>query len=178
MLIVCFQVMAFGLFLMDNKENSIYKMDGKKRINLTKIDRILKVFHLVYAKNSCKCSNQFVSVCFKIWVFFQQLEVVPLYGDMQIKPYHYIQKSLNFDPSRWTFCESSQLSPQSNLLANLEAIREDHMAYISQLARHSNEVNLASSLQCFCLPSHYPLPYSFSTHFHGSYVNPTEKDLE
>lgn len=57
MLIVCFQVMAFGLFLMDNKENSIYKMDGKKRINLTKIDRILKVFHLVYAKNSCKCSN-------------------------------------------------------------------------------------------------------------------------
>lgn len=71
---------------------------------------------------------------------FQQLEVVPLYGDMQIKPYHYIQKSLNFDPSRWTFSEYSQLSPQSNLLANLEAIREDHMAYISQLARHSNEV--------------------------------------
>ncbi|XP_061164414.1 cytoplasmic FMR1-interacting protein-like [Saccostrea echinata] len=104
------KVMAFGLFLMDNKENSIYKMDGRKRVNLTKIDRILK-----------------------------QLEVVPLYGDMQIKPYHYIQKSLNFDPSRWTFCESSQLSPQSSLLANLEAIREDHMAYISQLARHSNE---------------------------------------
>lgn len=75
---------------------------------------------------------------------FQQLEVVPLYGDMQIKPYHYIQKSLNFDPSRWTFCESSQLSPQSNLLANLEAIREDHMAYISQLARHSNEVKKKS----------------------------------
>lgn len=75
-----------------------------------------------------------------VYVMFQQLEVVPLYGDMQIKPYHYIQKSLNFDPSRWTFCESSQLSPQSNLLANLEAIREDHMAYISQLARHSNEV--------------------------------------
>lgn len=35
--------MAFGLFLMDNKENSIYKMDSKKRINLSRIDKILKV---------------------------------------------------------------------------------------------------------------------------------------
>ncbi|KAJ8297562.1 hypothetical protein KUTeg_024093 [Tegillarca granosa] len=104
------KVMGFGLYLMDSKENSIYKMDARKRINLTKIDKILK-----------------------------QLEVVPLYGDMQIKPYHFIQHSLNFDPSRWNFCESSQASPQSNLLANLEAIREDHMNYISQLSRHSNE---------------------------------------
>ena len=30
--------------------------------------------------------------------------------------------------------------PQSNLLGNLEAICEHHMSYISQLARHSNEV--------------------------------------
>lgn len=37
------QVMAFGLFLMDNKENSIYKMESKKRLNLSKIDKILKV---------------------------------------------------------------------------------------------------------------------------------------
>lgn len=135
--------MAFGLFLMDNKENSIYKMDGKKRVNLTKIDRILKVSKLINVHNVCEeLIEVFVLHVWysHVYVMFQQLEVVPLYGDMQIKPYHYIQKSLNFDPSRWTFCESSQLSPQSNLLANLEAIREDHMAYISQLARHSNEV--------------------------------------
>ena len=40
-----FQVMAFGLFMMDNKDNPIYKMDQKKRINIGKIDKILKVIH-------------------------------------------------------------------------------------------------------------------------------------
>ncbi|XP_076117302.1 cytoplasmic FMR1-interacting protein-like isoform X4 [Mytilus galloprovincialis] len=104
------KVMACGLFMIDNEQNNIYKMDSKKRINLTKIDKYLK-----------------------------QLEVVPLYGDMQINPYHYIKYSMNFDPGKWPACESSHPSPQSNLLANLEAIREDHMSYISQLARHSNE---------------------------------------
>lgn len=88
-----------------------------------------------------------------IWFFFfvvklltclwfnllQNLEIVPLYGDMQISPYQYIRNGPNFDSSRWPCCESSAPSPQSNLLVNLEAIREDHMQYISQLARHSNE---------------------------------------
>ncbi|WAQ99149.1 CYFIP-like protein [Mya arenaria] len=104
------KVMAFGLFMMDNSNNSIYKMDQKKRISISKIDKILK-----------------------------QLEIVPLYGDMQVAPFQYIKKSANFDPSKWPACESSALSPQSNILANLEPIREDHMSYISQLSRHSNE---------------------------------------
>jgi len=38
-----YQVMAFGLFMMDNQNNSIYKMDQKKRINISRIDKILKV---------------------------------------------------------------------------------------------------------------------------------------
>lgn len=38
---------------MDNKENSIYKMDGKKRVNLTKIDRILKVSKLINVHDVC-----------------------------------------------------------------------------------------------------------------------------
>ena len=39
-----FQVMAFGLFLMDTRDGpNIYKMDTKKRINISKIDRLLKV---------------------------------------------------------------------------------------------------------------------------------------
>jgi cytoplasmic FMR1 interacting protein len=38
------KVMAFGLFLMDTKEGAnIYKMDAKKRISISRIDRILKV---------------------------------------------------------------------------------------------------------------------------------------
>ena len=35
--------MACGLFMIDNEQNNIYKMDSKKRINLTKIDKYLKV---------------------------------------------------------------------------------------------------------------------------------------
>ena len=35
--------MAFGLFMMDNADNSIYKMDQKKKLNISKIDKILKV---------------------------------------------------------------------------------------------------------------------------------------
>ena len=39
-----FQVMAFGLFMMDlEKGSNIYRMNEKKRINLGKIDKILKV---------------------------------------------------------------------------------------------------------------------------------------
>ncbi|XP_041358058.1 cytoplasmic FMR1-interacting protein-like isoform X2 [Gigantopelta aegis] len=105
------KVMAFGLYLIDTKDGvSIYKMDARRKIQLSRIDKILK-----------------------------QLEFVPLYGDMQIAPYNYIKKAPNFDASKWPCCESSQPSPQSNILVNLNAIREDHMQYISQLARHSNE---------------------------------------
>ncbi|XP_059150444.1 cytoplasmic FMR1-interacting protein-like isoform X1 [Physella acuta] len=105
------KVMAFGLFMMDmEKGPNIYRMNDKKRINLAKIDKILK-----------------------------QLEMVPLYGDMMIAPYNYIKNGPNFDPSKWPACESSHLSPQSNLLGSLEMIRDRHMHYISQLARHNNE---------------------------------------
>ncbi len=35
--------MGFGLFLMDSPMNSIYKMDQKKRISLSRIDRVFRV---------------------------------------------------------------------------------------------------------------------------------------
>ncbi|XP_064608148.1 cytoplasmic FMR1-interacting protein 2-like isoform X2 [Liolophura sinensis] len=104
------KVIAFGLFLMDNKDTSIYKMDARKKVNISRIDKILK-----------------------------QLEVVPLYGDMQIAPFQYIRNGANFDASKWQCCTSHVPSPQSNLLQDLVRIREDHVRYISQLARHSNE---------------------------------------
>ncbi|XP_060592934.1 cytoplasmic FMR1-interacting protein-like isoform X1 [Ruditapes philippinarum] len=104
------KVIAFGLFTMDNADNSIYKMDQKKKINISKIDKILK-----------------------------QLEIVPLYGDMQVCPYEYIKRSETFDPSKWPICESNVASPQSDILHNIEKIRADHMSYISKLSIHSNE---------------------------------------
>lgn len=38
-----FQVMGFGLYLMDGSVSNIYKLDAKKRINLAKIDKFFKV---------------------------------------------------------------------------------------------------------------------------------------
>lgn len=68
------------------------------------------------------------------------MDVVPLYGDMQMKPYFYITKSLNFDSSRWSHCESSSPSPQSQILTSVETFRESHIEYVSELARRNNEV--------------------------------------
>jgi len=36
--------MGFGLFLLDGKEVSIYKLENRRKINLTKIDKIFKVY--------------------------------------------------------------------------------------------------------------------------------------
>uniref|UniRef100_A0A803TDL6 Cytoplasmic FMR1 interacting protein 1 n=1 Tax=Anolis carolinensis TaxID=28377 RepID=A0A803TDL6_ANOCA len=105
-----FQVMGFGLYLMDGSVSNIYKLDAKKRINLSKIDK-----------------------------FFKQLQVVPLFGDMQIELARYIKTSAHYEEnkSRWT-CTSSSSSPQYNICEQMIQIRDDHMRFISELARYSN----------------------------------------
>lgn len=40
-------------------------------------------------------------------------------------------------PARWT-CTSSSSSPQYNICEQMIQIREDHMRFISELARYSN----------------------------------------
>uniref|UniRef100_A0AAX7VPR4 Cytoplasmic FMR1-interacting protein n=1 Tax=Astatotilapia calliptera TaxID=8154 RepID=A0AAX7VPR4_ASTCA len=104
------KVMGFGLYLMDGNSSNIYKLDAKKRINLSKIDK-----------------------------FFKQLQVVPLFGDMQIELSRYIKTSAHFEEnkSRWT-CTSISSSPQYNICEQMLQIRDDHMRFISELARYSN----------------------------------------
>jgi cytoplasmic FMR1 interacting protein len=81
----------------------------------------------------------------------QNLEVVPLFGDMQIAPFNYIKRSKHFDPSKWPLSSSNSISPQADLMVHLPQIREDHVKYISELARYSNEVSpvLLHNVQCF-----------------------------
>uniref|UniRef100_A0A8C2PWL9 Cytoplasmic FMR1-interacting protein n=1 Tax=Cyprinus carpio TaxID=7962 RepID=A0A8C2PWL9_CYPCA len=104
------KVMGFGLYLMDGTNSNIYKLDAKKRINLTKIDK-----------------------------FFKQLQVVPLFGDMQIELARYIKTSAHYEEnkSRWS-CTSAGSSPQYNICEQMIQIRDDHMRFISELARYSN----------------------------------------
>ncbi|GFR33631.1 cytoplasmic FMR1-interacting protein [Trichonephila clavata] len=105
------KVMGFGLFLIDGEISNINKMDQKKRVNIAKIDKI-----------------------------FKQLEMVPLFGDMQIAPFNYIKRSPHYDQSRWPLASSSSPSLQSDLLQYLPTIRDEYVRYISELARHNNEV--------------------------------------
>lgn len=105
------KVMGFGLFLMDSDLCNINKLDQKKKIRLDRIDRI-----------------------------FKNLEVVPLFGDMQIAPFNYIKRSKHFDASKWPLSSSNAISPQADLMVHLPQIREDHVKYISELSRYSNEV--------------------------------------
>ncbi|CAL4091266.1 unnamed protein product, partial [Meganyctiphanes norvegica] len=105
------KVMGFGLFLIDSELCSINKLDQKKKIKIDRIDKI-----------------------------FKNLEVVPLFGDMQIAPFNYIKRSKNFDPKMWPLCNTTNTSPQSDLMCHLPRIRDEHIKYISELARYSNEV--------------------------------------
>ncbi|XP_041477036.1 cytoplasmic FMR1-interacting protein 1 homolog isoform X1 [Lytechinus variegatus] len=104
------KVIGFGLYLIDSKENNIYKLDQKKRINLNKVDKI-----------------------------FKQLEVVPLYGDIQIPVFTYIKKSANYESHKSFWNPDMSSAAQYNLLEHLQPIRDSHMRYISELARHSNK---------------------------------------
>ncbi|EQB77238.1 cytoplasmic FMR1-interacting protein 2 [Camelus ferus] len=158
------KVMGFGLYLMDGNVSNIYKLDAKKRINLSKIDK-----------------------------FFKQLQVVPLFGDMQIELARYIKTSAHYEENKskplqwassvllpvgtgrsglpsavrwsqmalpfitlvlssgsvstqWT-CTQSSISPQYNICEQMVQIRDDHIRFISELARYSNsEVVTGSGL--------------------------------
>lgn len=105
------KVMGFGLFLLDNETITINKLDQKKKIRLDKLDRV-----------------------------FFDLQVVPLFGDMQIAPFNYIKNSKTFDGSKWPLSNSVNISPQANMLVHLPKMREEHIKYTSELARYSNEV--------------------------------------
>ncbi len=56
------QVMGFGLYLMDGNSSNIYKLDAKKRINLTKIDKFFKVWTLTCATPEHTVSSCCVSI--------------------------------------------------------------------------------------------------------------------
>ncbi|KAG8128477.1 hypothetical protein E2320_015328 [Naja naja] len=153
------KVMGFGLYLMDGNVSNIYKLDAKKRINLSKIDK-----------------------------FFKQLQVVPLFGDMQIELARYIKTSAHYEEnkSKWT-CTQSSISPQYNICEQMVQIRDDHIRFISELARYSNsEVVTGSGLDSQKSDEEYrelfdlalrglQLLSKWSAHYSWKLVHPTDK---
>ena len=77
--------------------------------------------------------------------FLQQLPVVPLFGDMQIALADYIKNCPHFDgmKDKWTCCAETadeKVVVQYNLMAKIDSIKEEHIRFISELARYNNEV--------------------------------------
>ncbi|KAG7260100.1 hypothetical protein CRUP_010158 [Coryphaenoides rupestris] len=120
------KVMGFGLYLMDGNVSNIYKLDAKKRINLSKIDKFFK------------------------------LQVVPLFGDMQIELSRYIETSAHYEEnkSKWT-CTQSSISPQYNLC---EQMSDDEYRELFDLALRGLQ-----------------LLSKWSTHYSWKLVHPTDK---
>lgn len=99
----------------------------------------------------------------------QNLEVVPLFGDMQIAPFNYIKRSKNFDAKMWPMCSASSISPQADLMCHLPRIREEHIKYISELARYSNEVRQTDRQGVM-----HKLVYEKSYTCHSHHTKPTD----
>lgn len=79
------------------------------------------------------------------FIFLQQLPVVPLFGDIQIGLASYIKMCPHFDSmkDKWTCASDNaddKVISQYRLTDRMETIREEHVRFISELARYNNEV--------------------------------------
>ncbi|VEL19052.1 unnamed protein product [Protopolystoma xenopodis] len=94
-------VIAFSLYLADSSRI----IDGKqvvvslskmaKKISISKIDRI-----------------------------FKECEVVNLFGDMSVEPFHYVKQNSSYDSSKWSECTNhSKTSSQGAILIHVQRFR-------------------------------------------------------
>ena len=70
---------------------------------------------------------------------------MPLFGDMQIELVSYVKMCPNFknDSDKWTCAGGNaeeKIMSQYNLLSKMDTIRDEHLHFISELARYNNEV--------------------------------------
>ena len=67
---------------------NVNKLDQKRRLRLEKMDRI-----------------------------FHDLEVVPLFGDMQIAPFNYVKRMKHYDAGKWPLSsQANMVSPQVKVI--------------------------------------------------------------
>ena len=71
------------------------------------------------------------SVC--DWSLWQEHEVVPLFGDVVIGPFNYVQKTMNYDPQHWPRCLNATASQQATILTNMSEYRHQHSELICEL---------------------------------------------
>lgn len=53
--------------------------------------------------------------------------MVPLFGDVVIGPFNYVQKTANFDAQHWLRCQSAGVSQQATILSQMSEYRQQHV---------------------------------------------------
>ena len=109
---ILLKVMVFGLYLLDGMNIPVYKLEEKKKLNLVKIDKFIK-----------------------------GVQVVPIFGDMQIELPTYIKKLKCFqeNTSRWTCTQGGNVCAQSSILDKIASMRVQHHALMVELSKIKNE---------------------------------------
>ncbi|PAV64134.1 hypothetical protein WR25_05628 isoform C [Diploscapter pachys] len=105
------KVISFSLFLMDGDAANVAKLDQKKRLSISRLDKI-----------------------------FKSLEVVPLYGDMQIQPFSFVRRSQFYEASKWSLSDKEAGKCHVNIVERLKSIRAEHESYVTQFAKINNGV--------------------------------------
>ncbi|CAH8581786.1 unnamed protein product [Schistosoma rodhaini] len=112
-------VIAFSLYLLDSgrivdgKQVGVCLNKIAKRLNIGKLDRILK-----------------------------ECEVVNLFGDMSVEPFSYIRQTASYDPSKWPECNSAKISGQGVILTHMARFQEEYTSLTSDLAWHTNTTSI------------------------------------
>ncbi|KAI3384937.1 hypothetical protein SNEBB_000126 [Seison nebaliae] len=111
------------LLLSDSPKYSMNKLDSKKRLSINKLDKL-----------------------------FHQIQIIPLYGDMQFSPFLYLLnlRESSFDCSRFTLCQSIQSMEQNGSLCSL-SLANGITVTTSSLA-HNGEVSSSSLAAYSTLP--------------------------
>jgi len=86
------------------------------------------------------------------WSSGQEHEVVPLFGDVVIGPFNYVEKTANYDPQHWPRCLYVGASQQATVLNHMSEYRQQHAELMCELMLLSDqrrtlvEVNIVAAV--------------------------------
>ncbi|OUC48632.1 cytoplasmic Fragile-X interacting family protein [Trichinella nativa] len=73
-------------------------------------------------------------------MLIKQLEVVPLFGDMQVMPFAFIKRCASYEASRWPLASVESTHCPINVVELLRTFREEHDEFVTRLARIHNKI--------------------------------------
>jgi len=65
--------------------------------------------------------------------------VVPLFGDVVIGPFNFVEKTANYDTQHWPRCLSAGASQQATILTHMAEYRQQHVELMCELMLLSDQ---------------------------------------